>query len=384
MSIEVRPVRSRRELRTFIRLPWRIYGNDDPWVPPLLIERRRFLDRKRNPWFERGEAELFLAWRDGSPVGRISAQVDHLFNEFHDDRWGWFGFFECLEDPEAAHALFDVAEAWLRERGQERMVGPASFTMNDEAGILIEGYDRLPVIQTPWNHPYYPELVEAAGLEKAMDLWMWELQLETLDALPILYELAEQLEPKHGITVRNMRKRDLEAEIARFVEIYNEAWRRNWAFVPMRGKELVHAAKEAGPLLDEDWLFVAELDDQAIAAALTFPDFNQVLAHLNGRLLPFGWLKALRLRGKIDRVRVGFLGVKPDFQHTGVGAALYVANFRAAARKPQSGGEMGWILETNKSMNRGMKAMGGKVTRRYRMYERSVAAPGERSRRAPE
>jgi hypothetical protein len=373
VAIEVRPVRSRRELKTFIKLPWRIYGNDDPWVPPLIPERRRFLDRSRNPWFEHADAELFVAWRDDSPVGRISAQVDHAYNDFHGSRWGWFGFFECVEDRAAAAALLDTAAGWLRERGQERMVGPASFTMNDEAGILVEGYERPPVIQTPWHHPYYKVLLEQAGLEKAMDLFMWDLQLETLDVLPIIPELAEKLEPKHGIRIRNMRKRDLEAEIRRFVEVYNAAWKRNWGFVPISERELVHAAKEARALLDEDWLFIAEHGETAVAAALTFPDFNQVLAHLDGRLLPLGWLKALRLRRKIDQVRVGFLGVKPDWQHTGVAAGLYVAHFEAAKRKPQRGGETGWILEINKSMNRGMEAMGGKVVKRYRMYERSLA-----------
>jgi GNAT superfamily N-acetyltransferase len=376
VSIEVRPVRSRRDLRKFILLPWRIYRIGDPWVPPLMWERRRFLDRSRNPWFAHAEAELFLALRDGEPVGRVSAQVDRAFNEFHGDRWGWFGFFECLDDAEAAAALLDTAARWVSERGQDRLVGPASLTMNDEAGILIEGYERPPILQTPWHHPYYRTLLEGAGLEKAMDLLMWEQYFAGLDVLPIIHELAEKLEPDHGITLRKMRKRDLEQEIRRFVEVYNAAWSTNWGFVPIAEEELVHAANENKPLLDEDWLWVAERDGEAVGAALTFPDYNQVLAHLDGRLLPFGWAKALWYRRKIDRVRVGFLGVKPEYQHTGVAAGLYVAHFGEAARKPQTGGEMGWILESNTAMNRGMEAMGAKVTRRYRMYQRSLRGAG--------
>jgi GNAT superfamily N-acetyltransferase len=372
VSVEVRPVDSRRELTTFIKLPWQIYRTGDPWVAPLRFERRRYLDRRRNPFFEHGEAELFLARRDGRPVGRISAQIDHAFNGFHDECWGWFGFFECEEDPEAAQALLAAVERWLRERGQSRMIGPASLTMNDEAGILVEGYELPPIVQTPWHHPYYRTLLEGAGLAKAMDLLMWQLSLGELDVLPVIHELAAKLEPEHGITLRTMRKRDLEAEIARFVEIYNAAWSTNWGFVPISERELVHAAKEAKPLLDEDWLWVAEKDGEPVGAALTFPDFNQVLAQLDGRLLPLRWLRALRARRRIDRVRVGFLGVKPEYQHTGVAAGLYVAHFETAARKPQEGGEMGWILETNTAMNRGMEAMGGKVVKRYRMYERSL------------
>jgi hypothetical protein len=372
VSIEVRPVRSRRELNTFIKLPWRIYRAGDPWIAPLIFERRRYLNRGKNPFFKHADAELFLGWRDDAPVGRISAQVDRAFNDFHGERWGWFGFFECLEDQAAAEALLAAAEGWLRERGQERMVGPASFTMNDEAGILVEGYDRPPILQTPWHHPYYRTLLEGAGLAKAMDLFMWEQWFSELEVLPIIYELADKLEPEHGITLRKMRKQDLEAEIRRFVEVYNAAWSTNWGFVPLAEEELVHAAKENKPLLDEDWLWVAEKGEEAVGAALTFPDFNQVLARLDGRLLPLGWAKALWHRRKIDRVRVGFLGVKPEYQHTGVAAGLYVAHFNEAARKPQSGGEMGWILESNTTMNRGMEAMGAKVVKRYRMYERSL------------
>ncbi len=371
MSLEVRPVRSRAELRTFIKLPWRIYRTGDPWVAPLISERRRYLDRSRNPWFERGEAEYFVAWRDGSPLGRITAQVDRAFNEFHSSAWGWFGFFECVDEPEAARALLDTAEAWLRERRCDRMVGPASLTMNDECGILIEGHERPPIIQQPWHHPYYQALLEGAGLEKAMDLLIWEQYLADYDPMPILFELHAKLQPEHGISIRNMRRRDLAVEVKRFVEIYNAAWSSNWAFVPIRERELEHAVDEAKAIIDEDWLFVAEKDGEAVGAALTFPDFNQVLARLNGRLLPLGWLKALLGRRRIDRVRVGFLGVKPEYQHTGVAAALYVENFRMAARKPQSGGEMGWILESNTAMNRGMEAMGARVIKRLRMYERS-------------
>jgi GNAT superfamily N-acetyltransferase len=305
-------------------------------------------------------------------VGRISAQVDRAFNDFHGERWGWFGFFECHDDLQASRALLEAAEGWLRERGQERMVGPASFTMNDEAGILIEGLRPPADPPDAVHHPYYRELLEGAGLEKAMDLYMWEQWLRDLDVLPIIPELAAKLEPEHGITIRNMRKRDLEDEIRRFVEVYNAAWSTNRGFVPISEEELVHAAEENKPLLDEDWLFVAEKDGEAVAAALTFPDFNQVLNRLDGRLLPLGWAKALWHRRKIDKVRVGFLGVKPEYQHTGVAAGLCVAHFDAAARKPQKGGEMGWILESNTAMNRGMEAMGAKVVKRFRMYERSL------------
>ena len=364
-------MRSRRDLMRFIKLPWRLYSTQPLWVPPLISERRHHLDRRRNPFFEHAEAEYFLAWRDGRPVGRITAHVDHLLNEHRGTDWGLFGFFESEDDAEVARALLDAAEEWVRERGHERIVGPLDFSTNHECGLLVEGHDRRPQILELWHHPYYAELIEGGGLSKAMDLLKWELHIsDRSKLLPVLFELAEKLEPEHGITIRHMRKRDFEDEIRRFMEIYNGAWEDNWGFVPLTEAELVAYAKELKPILDENWAMLAEKDGQTVGAALTLPDYNQVLARLNGRLLPFGWLTALRARGKIDAVRVLALGVRPEYQHTGVAAAFYVEHFDMAAVTPQKGGEMGWILETNTAMNRGMEAMGGRIVKRYRLYEK--------------
>jgi GNAT superfamily N-acetyltransferase len=374
MPVEVRPVASKRELKAFMRLPWRLYRNEANWVPPLLMDLRKRLDRRRNPFFAHAEAEYFLAWRDGRPVGRITAQVDRNFNDFQANDWGMFGFFECEPDPEAAQALVDAAAAWLRDRGRDRMVGPMDFTTNDECGLLIEGHDRTPIILTTWQHTYYQELLEGTGLTKAMDAYMWELYVSERDSVhPAIWEMAAKSESEHGITVRPMRKRDLQAEIERFEEVYNAAWERNWGFVPLTDEEVRHHAKDLKPVLDENWAMIAEAKDgTVVGAALTLPDYNQVLAHLNGRLLPFGWAKALYWRRKIDRVRVFALGVKREYQHTGVAARMYERHFDSAARTPQKGGEMGWILESNTAMNRAMEGMGGKITRRYRFYEQPL------------
>ncbi len=373
-GLVVRTVATRRDLRAFVELPYRLYSNQPNWVPPLRFERRQFLDRRKNPYFQHARAEYFLAERGGRPVGRITAQVDHRFQEVQGSRGGHFGFFECERDPEAASALVDAARRWLLAQGCDAMVGPQDFTMNDECGLLVEGFDRPPVIGTGWHPPYYAELLEGAGLARAMDLYMWELHIEDRGkVLPIIWELADKLEPEHGITIRHASKRDLENEMQRFVSIYNVAWERNWGFSPLTEAEIAHAAKTLKPILDENWMMFAEKDGEAIGVAVTVPDFNQVLSAIgDGRLLPLGWAKALRARGKIDRVRVGFLGVKPEYQHFGVAAGLYKVHFDMAARTPQSWGEMGWILETNEAMNRGMEAMGGRVVRTYRMFEQSL------------
>jgi hypothetical protein len=371
-------VRSRRDLTRFIRLPERLYRNEPLWIPPLRFERRRFLDRKRNPFFRNGEAEYFMAWRDERAVGRISAHVDRKLNDFHDNRWGLFGFFDSEQDPEAATALLGAAEGWLADRGRDRALGPSSFTMNDECGILIEGHERPPMIQEPWQPPWFAGLVEGAGYGKAMDLLMWNQDIADArhTALPILYELADKLEPEHGITIRHLDKGDLEQEAKRFVDVYNAAWKDNWGFTPITYEEMIHTAKENRLVLDENWCMFAERDGQPVGAALTVPDFNQVLARMGGRLLPFGWLKALTGRKRIDQVRVGFLGVVPEWQHAGVAAGLYVEHFRMAATTPQSGGDLGWVLENNEAMNRGMEMMGAKVVKRYRMYEKMLRTDG--------
>jgi GNAT superfamily N-acetyltransferase len=371
MGLDVRPVASKRDLTTFIKLPWQLYRNEPNWVPPLVSERRQFLDRRKNPWFEHGEAEYFLAWRDGRAVGRITAQVDRILNEFQDNTWGLFGFFECEEDPEAAAALLSAAERWLRARGRDRMVGPMDFTTNDECGVLVDGYDLFPTILTNWQHRYYPGLLEGYGLAKAMDLYMWNLEVSDRSRVhEAIWKVADEVESKHGVVVRPMRKKHMEAEINRFLEVYNAAWERNWGFVPLSEEEVRHYAKDLKPILDENWAWVAEHDGETVGAALSLPDYNQVLAHLNGRLLPFGWAKALWYRRKINRVRVFALGVKRDWQHTGIAARFYELHFDSAERTPQKGGEMGWILETNKSMNRAMEGMGGRIVRTYRVFEK--------------
>jgi hypothetical protein len=374
MSIEVRPVQSSSDLMRFIKLPWRLYRNSPRWVPPLISERKHHLDRSANPFFQHAEAEYFLAWRDGQPVGRITAQVDHRFNEFQRNDWGLWGFFEAEDDPEIANALLAAAEAWLRERGRDNMVGPMDFTTNHECGLLVDGFERAPQILENWHHPYYGALIEGYGLTKVMDLFKWELKIADREKmLPIMFELADKVEPKYGVKVRPMRKHDFENEVRAFMEVYNAAWESNWGFVPLTEAELKAYAKELKPILDENWAWIAESEEgQVVGAALSIPDYNQVLAKLNGRLLPIGWAKALAARRKIDSVRVFALGVKRDWQHTGVAAKFYVEHFNSAGRTPQTWGEMGWILETNKAMNRGMEAMNGRIVKRYRLYEKPL------------
>ncbi|HEV7615313.1 MAG TPA: hypothetical protein VGO36_03700 [Solirubrobacterales bacterium] len=376
-SVSIRPVRTRRELKRFVKVPFRLHRASPEWVAPLIFERMAFLDRKKNPYFEHAEAEYFLAERDGEPVGRITAQIDGRWDEFQGGNDAMFGFFEAVEDSEVVAALLEAATEWAAAKGRERMLGPMDFTTNEEIGILIDGFDRRPMILEPWHPPYYQRLIEAEGFAKTMDVLMWELQFgalkegESFD--PSIHAAAKKGLEEEGIVIRNLRKSEMAAEVRRFTDVYNEAWGHNWGFVPITDAEVEFQAKNLKQVIAENWAYMAEKEGEVVGAALTLPDINQVMAKLNGRLLPFGWAKFLLGKGKIDQCRVLALGVKHDYRHSGVAAGLYLRHLEEAAVPGGIvGGEMGWILETNEPMNRAMEGMGGTVVKKYRLYERGL------------
>jgi GNAT superfamily N-acetyltransferase len=375
VALDIRPVTTRAELNEFIELPFRLHSSQPQWVPPLRLERHQFLSRRFNAFFKHGEARYFLAWRDGRVVGRVSAHVDHAFNTYHDSRWGWFGFFEVEDDADAARALLRIAEDWVRARGCDKLVGPADFTMNDESGIVIEGHEREPFIRQPWHPPYYQALVEAAGLEKAVDLLTWEIAIDDREnILPIIWDLDRAAREEHGITIRRMSRRSLRRDMDAFAEVYNAAWSKNWGFVPYSKEDLDWYASELQLVFDPNWFMVAETRDGEIAGvAISTLDVNQVLRKMNGRLLPTGWWTFLTKAKHIDRVRVGFLGVHPEHQHTGVAASFYIEHFKTAEHRPQKWAEMGWILEDN-PINQGMAGLGGRVVKRFRVFQRDLTA----------
>jgi GNAT superfamily N-acetyltransferase len=369
-------VRGVADLHAFVALPFRLHAGT-PWIPPLKLERYLFLSRRLNAYFTHGDAEYFLARRGGRVVGRVTAQVDHAFNAFHENRWGMFGFLEFEDDQEVLDALLEQAATWLAARGRDRMVGPMDFQMNDESGVLIEGFDREPMIKQPWHPPYYQQRCEDAGMRKAMDLLMWERSVfDSRQVSPQLLRIAQRARDRYGVRIRSMSRVHLRRELDEFAKVYNSAWSRNWGFVPYSERDLDAYALDLQLVYARDWFMIAEVDGQTAGMAITIPDINQVLKKMRGRLLPLGWWHYLNKGRIIDRVRVGFLGVIPEFQHTGVGVALYLAQYRSGERTRQPGGEMGWILETNHSMNRAMEALGGRIVKRFRIYEREL---GDRS-----
>jgi hypothetical protein len=373
--VEVRPVTSRRDIKEFIELPFRLHATSPQWIPPLRLERHAFLSRRLNAYFKHSDAQLFLGLRDGRIAGRISAQVDHAYNEFHGSRTGMFGFVEVEDDPELFAALLATAEAWLRRHGCDHMIGPMDFSMNDESGIVIEGHEVEPMIRQPWHPPYYQRLCEDAGLEKAVDLLTWHLEIGDRPSVrPAIFTMAERARERYGFTLRHMTRRSLRRDLDLFAEVYNAAWADNWGFVPYSKEDLDAYALDLQLVFDPKWFMVVETaEGDVVGVAMSPLDVNQVLQKMRGSLLPFGWFHYLNRQSVIDRIRVGFLGVKPEYQHTGAAAMLYVENYDCAIGAKQYWAEAGWILEHN-SINKAMAALGGRVVKRYRVYERPLLA----------
>lgn len=368
-EIHVDRVRGLSDRREFINLPYRLHAGT-PWVPPVKAERWVFLSKPGNVYLKRSDVAFFVARRGGEVVGRISAQVDHSYNAVHATSWGFFGFLDMVDDQEVASRLLHKARTWLEERGCDRMVGPMDFTIMDESGLLVEGHDLRPMIRQPWHPAYYQDLVESAGLLKAQDLLSWHLDISDRSKLrPVLVKAAERARTRHGIVVRPMSRRHLRSELEVFGEIYNQAWARNWGFVAYDKADLDQLALDMQLVFAKDWFMVAEHQGKPIGAAITILDVNQLLAKMNGRLLPTGLLRFLLARRQINQLRVSFLGVKPEYTYTGAGAAMYLRHFDLAEKTRFKHGEAGWTLESNHSMNSSLEAMNARVVKRFRLYQ---------------
>ena len=372
MAIEITPVRGLRALREFVDVPYRLHAGT-PWIPPVKEERYLFLLRPTNAFFTHGEARYFLARRDGVVVGRITAHIDFAYNEFHQTRTGMFGFLEFEDDQEILEALLATAEEWLRARGCDTMLGPMDFTLNDEGGILVDGHELEPMVRQPWHPRYYQQRVEAAGLAKAMDLYSWSLDVSDKERLdPRLPRIAARAREKHGLTIRRMTRRSLRRDLDDFAKVYNAAWSHNWGFTPYSKADLDAYWFDQQLIFSKDWYMVAEVDGEVAGVAITVPDVAQIYQRMKGHIFPLGWVWYVLRWFVMDRIRVGFLGVMPEYEHTGVGAALYLEHFETASRVRQKHGEAGYILEVNHSMNTALKAMGGEIVKTWRVYERAL------------
>jgi hypothetical protein len=369
--VQIQPVTSRGQLRTFIRLPWKIYRDDPHWVPPLIRQLKETFDSRKNPFYDHANVRLFLAQRGDRTVGRVAAVTNHAHNQFHEERTGFFGFFECVNDEVVAQKLLDAARDWLREQGLDTLRGPANFSSNDEWGMLIQGFDSSPVLMMPYNPPYYPELMEPFGLAKAKDLYAYRISKE--GGIPErLRRMAAKIEQKEGLTIRPIDMKDFANELNRIKEVYNNAWSKNWGFVPMTDAEFDHLAKQLKPLIIPELVLMAEVNGQPAGFSLTLPDYNQALKKVNGRLFPFGLFKLLWYSRKIDAARIMVMGVVHKYQKRGIDAIFYINTYDAGTARGYTWGEMSWVLEDNEMMNRAIEMLGGKIYKTYRIYEMEI------------
>lgn len=376
MSLKVRPVHTRRDLKGFIRLPWQIYQADPAWVPPLYQERKQLLNKKKNPFFEHAEAEYFLAERDGHVVGRISAQIDKLHNQIHQEKTGFFGFFESVDDSEVASKLFDTAAAWLHDRKMTQLRGPLSFSINEEAGLLIDGFEHPPFIMMGHNPRYYPPLLENWGLKKVKDLYCWSYQ--SPDPIPeAAVEIADEVRKQPGLVVRQVSPKTLEKDVRIILDVFNEAWQHNWGFVPLTEAEVAKAAKDFKMILEPKMALIAEIDGKPAAISLALPNLNEAIRDLNGRLFPLGIFKLLyRLkRKKVKAARLISLGIKKEYRKGIFGALsvlLYVQMHRNGKELDYGSCELSWTLEDNLKINQGIELMGAEHYKTYRLYEKQL------------
>lgn len=371
-KIEVKPVETKSDLHTFIKLPWKIYANDKNWVPPLIMDMKTLLNRKKNPFFQHSEAEYFLASRSDKAVGRIAAILNNNHNKFHEEKIGFFGFFESIDDLEVAQALINKTEIWAKARDLTHLRGPMNFSTNDTCGMLIENYDEPPKIMMTYNPPYYHDFFTKSGYVKAEDLLAYR-QYVTQGFNPRLRRIAEIVQKREVVTVRHLNMKKFWNEVEIIKKIYNDAWSRNWGFVPMTDAEINHLAKELKPVVDPRSVFLVEIGNEPVAFALSLLDYNQALIKINGRLLPFGLPKVIYYSRKIDALRIMILGIIKKYQKTrGLAPLLFALLFDAGEQMGVTYGEFSWILESNMAMNAAAVTMGGEVYKRYRIYEKPL------------
>ena len=370
-NVTVRPVRTKTDEKRFIRFLWEIYANDPLWVPPLMMDRKKLIDRKKNPFYSHSEMELFLAERNGKIVGRIGAIINHNHNKEHNENIGFFGFFESIDDQSVADALLNAAKSYLHSKGVTAMRGPANPSVNDEYGLLVEGFDRSPTVLMTYNPRYYATLFERWGLKKLKDLYAYLLDQNTVysDRFVRFNEIVKQRE---GLTFRSIDMKHFQEEVDRIKVIYNKAWSKNWGAVPMTDAEFNALAVDLKPVVVPELIIMAESKGKPIGFALSLPDINVPLKFNKSGGLLSGLYHLYTKKKLIDLVRIIVLGVIPEQQKTGAAGVLFYETAVRAKKLGYRYGEASWVLEDNIMMNRAAEMMNGNRYKTYRIYETAV------------
>lgn len=372
MNIQIKKVSSKNELMKFIKFPWKIYADDPNWVPPLIMDRKKLLDVKKNPFFMHAEIQLFLAYRNSELVGRIAAIKNDLHNSTHNDKVGFWGFFECINDQETANKLFDSTKQWLKEKGLDRMRGPANPSSNDEYGLLIEGFDDPPRILMTYNPRYYISLCENYGFTKAKDLHAWRLETDKVLASEKLRRVSEIARQRYGLVIKQIDMKNFDDELEKVKFVYNKAWAPNWGFVPLTDDEIEAMAKDLKTIVEPSLVLFGEINNKVIGFALVLIDYNTIFKEMNGRLFPFGILKLFTHKKKIKWARIITLGIIPEYQKKGLDSVFYYEIVKRTAELKIFLGEASWVLEDNEMMKRGLEVLNAQIYKKYRIYEKPI------------
>ncbi len=375
-DLEIIPVTTRQDLKSFIKFPYSLYRNDPHWIPSLYWERRETIHPKKNPFYQHAAVQLFLAKRAGRPVGRLSAHIDHEYLKRYGNQVGSFGFFDSENDPKIAQALFHSAEEFFQSHKVSLVRGPFNFSINEECGLLIQGFDQPLMTMMPYNPPYYADLLEGVGYRKAKDLFAWKYEIGKIPEDP--EDIANVLSKQPGLIVRKLEKKNLDRDLDTIMEIFNSAWSDNWSFVPLTPAEAKKAAKDLKLFMDPEIAFIAEVDGQPAAMCVSVPNFYEIIRGTGGRMFPFGFLKILwRIKRKKYRSgRLMLFGLKKEYRTgnwSGLSILLYVKIHRYAQQRGYKFAELSWTLEDNIAVNAGIEFMGGKHYKTMRIYEKKLS-----------
>lgn len=368
-DVRIEKVISKKDLKEFIRFPWKIYKDDPNWVPPLIMDMKEKLNQKKNPFFEHAKMDLFLAYKENEIVGRIAAIIDFNHNEFHSEKVVFFGLYESINELNVADSLLNTAAKWGKEQGMEILRGPVNLSLNDECAFLLEGFDSPPVIMMPYNPPFYLDLMEKSGMEKAKDLYAFYMRTDQKVPAKV-QSVLETARAKSIVTLRTADMKHLDKEAEKIKYIYNHGWEKNWGFVPWTEKEMDHMVDKLKLLADPDIVILAEDNEKPVGFAFGLPNYNEVIKKMNGRLFPFGFITFLRGKKKIKGVRTPVFGILKEYRLTGLSYLLCDELKRRAFEKGYEWGETSWQLEDNDAVNRLVMSLGAQLYKKYRIFEK--------------
>ena len=366
-------LKSEKELKKFVKFDWEIYKNDTNWVPPLIKDRIHILSFSKNPFFKHADGKYFFCYRDGKLVGKIAAYVHQMFNEYHNEKTAYFGFYESINDVEVAKELTDAACTWAKEQGMNKIIGPMNPSTNEEVGFLLENFEQPPFIMLTYTKKYYLDLFEQCGFTKEKDLFCFLIDPIPQQSPEKLSRIAKLVRKRDAdITVRHLNIKDFKNELKLVKLIYNDAWSKNWGFVPMTDDELELMAKNLKPLVVPELIIFAFVDKKPVAFLMVIPDYNEVLIKLNGKLGPVQIIKFLFLKKKIKGLRLITLGIREGFRKRGIDALMFEYGLKQARKIGYSRTEFSWVLEENVLIHRAAEMINGKLYKKYRIYGKDL------------